>query len=246
MRSSPPSCVVEPRRTGACWEAQDLQKWLKLLSGLRVSYNLKATMRMTSDGVISYVGPKGTKGNCRVRVYEPDDVELTQPWCLSLSWRKIWHPGGHLHDSRTSGGFPPPLRKTRVHRSLPARGLRTGLLPALPSVGDPALGPTPTVRSGNRRARKATARPTDGRDAGRATGLAATGVGVRVWCSQKRYVEKAAGWPFFHAIVRAVRIRVTIFYTLFGSVIQSVPLYRAQTWCYSIFMLCIGETQGTN
>ncbi len=33
-------------------------------------------MRMTSDGVISYVGPKGTKGNCRVRVYEPDDVEL--------------------------------------------------------------------------------------------------------------------------------------------------------------------------
>lgn len=65
------------------WEAQDLQKWLKLLSGLRVSYNLKATrgvpangMRMTSDGVISYVGPKGTKGNCRVRVYEPDDVEL--------------------------------------------------------------------------------------------------------------------------------------------------------------------------
>ncbi len=31
---------------------------------------------MTSDGVISYVDPKGTKGKCRVRVYEPEDAEL--------------------------------------------------------------------------------------------------------------------------------------------------------------------------
>jgi hypothetical protein len=33
-------------------------------------------MRMTSDDVIAYVGPKGAKGKCRVRVYEPDDLEL--------------------------------------------------------------------------------------------------------------------------------------------------------------------------
>ena len=33
-------------------------------------------MRMTADDMIAYVGPKGTKGKCRVRGYEPDDVEL--------------------------------------------------------------------------------------------------------------------------------------------------------------------------
>lgn len=50
-------------------------------------------MRMTSDDVIAYVGPKGAKGKCRVRVYEPDDVELDATVVLASELPEDPEPG---------------------------------------------------------------------------------------------------------------------------------------------------------
>ncbi|QIN78075.1 hypothetical protein GBA65_05605 [Rubrobacter marinus] len=73
---------------------------------------------MISDDLLAYAAPKGAKGKCRVRVYEPDDPKLDATVIIAseVPITRAEHSGGGVHDRRAGGGLLSPLREARVYR----------------------------------------------------------------------------------------------------------------------------------